>query len=175
MREITKEVALAAARAQAFWSEHKNCHIVHCRMSIFSADWLLADVEVAIQNALKVGWADSYSGHEFAVQTGHELEVQTVISSYFFGVTAPVPVLVFTYTNHRGETAERRITKPEIAFGETEHHKPAQWLITGWCLDRKATRTFGLLQMTNLRDGDTAKPVVPPSVVIAGHIGTVNM
>lgn len=52
--------------------------------------------------------------------------------------------LRFSYLNHRGETADRTITNPSIYFGVTDYYQEPQWLLKGFCLDRKAPRIFAL-------------------------------
>jgi hypothetical protein len=55
--------------------------------------------------------------------------------------------LQFSYMNHRGETAQRTITNPSIYFGVTDYYQEPQWLLKGFCLDRKAPRIFALAMM----------------------------
>lgn len=52
--------------------------------------------------------------------------------------------LVFTYTNHRGETAERSIVPRRVVWGSTEWHPEPQWLLWAFDLDREAERAFPL-------------------------------
>lgn len=47
-----------------------------------------------------------------------------------------------TYTNYRGETAERTITPQRIWHGSTEHHHEEQWLIRAFDHDKQAVRDF---------------------------------
>jgi predicted DNA-binding transcriptional regulator YafY len=48
------------------------------------------------------------------------------------------------YTNHRKETAMRRIIPQFLWFGTSDHHPGAQWFLEAFDLDRHATRTFAL-------------------------------
>ncbi|WP_182422048.1 hypothetical protein [Aureimonas sp. ME7] len=52
--------------------------------------------------------------------------------------------LSFTYKNHRGETAERRVALDGIRFhhGSTQYHPEPQVLMTAFDLDRQALRDF---------------------------------
>jgi predicted DNA-binding transcriptional regulator YafY len=52
--------------------------------------------------------------------------------------------LVFTYTNHRGETAVRRVYPVGVRFGTTEWHKTPQWLLNAFCLDKGEMREFAM-------------------------------
>jgi predicted DNA-binding transcriptional regulator YafY len=56
------------------------------------------------------------------------------------------PPLVFTYTNHRGETSVRHVIPKSIRFGTTPDHTDT-WLLNAFDLDRNATRTFDLSKM----------------------------
>lgn len=53
-------------------------------------------------------------------------------------------VITITYTNWRGETADRRIVAREFWFGNTNYHSEDQWLLEAFDLDRWAVRTFSL-------------------------------
>ena len=55
--------------------------------------------------------------------------------------------LRFTYTNYRGEVAERRIHPQRIYFGNTPWHPDTQWLMEAYDLDRKEMRDFALRDM----------------------------
>lgn len=48
------------------------------------------------------------------------------------------------YTNHRGETARRRIEPQRIWFGKTAWHPAEQWLLDAWDVERQALRTFAM-------------------------------
>ena len=48
------------------------------------------------------------------------------------------------YTNHRGETAIRRIVPARIWFGATEWHPEEQWLLDAIDLERQVPRSFAL-------------------------------
>jgi predicted DNA-binding transcriptional regulator YafY len=48
------------------------------------------------------------------------------------------------YTNHRGETAVRKIRPVKIWFGATEYHETEQWLLQAFDLDRQAERNFSM-------------------------------
>ncbi len=52
------------------------------------------------------------------------------------------PALAIRYTNHRGETADRRIVPRQIRFGSTEHHPEPGWIIEATDLDKGAQRSF---------------------------------
>ena len=54
---------------------------------------------------------------------------------------APVTL---TYTNWKGETAQRRIIPRRIWWGATEWHPDPQWLLTAFDVDKQAERDFAL-------------------------------
>lgn len=61
--------------------------------------------------------------------------------------TKAIPVsekLEFVYTNHRGETAKRRVIFRALSFGTTEYYPELQWLIEAFDLDKEAVRVFAL-------------------------------
>jgi predicted DNA-binding transcriptional regulator YafY len=49
-----------------------------------------------------------------------------------------------TYTNHRGETAERTARPVKLYHGATEWHPEPQWLLHAWDDDKQAFRDFAL-------------------------------
>lgn len=59
---------------------------------------------------------------------------------------APPTPLVFTYTNHRGETSTRRVAldpAPQVRYIDSPHHGP-DCVLTGFDLDHGAMRDFAL-------------------------------
>lgn len=52
--------------------------------------------------------------------------------------------VTLTYTNYRGETAERTITPKHVYFGATEWHPEPQWLLRAYDHGKKADRDFAL-------------------------------
>ncbi len=53
-------------------------------------------------------------------------------------------LVTFTYTNHRYETAQRRVRPIRIWFSSTAWHPDAQWLLEAFDLDKQATREFAV-------------------------------
>ncbi len=51
-----------------------------------------------------------------------------------------------TYTNYKGETAERHIrpTGRRMFFGAPEWHPQPQWLLEAYDLDKQAERVFAM-------------------------------
>jgi predicted DNA-binding transcriptional regulator YafY len=49
-----------------------------------------------------------------------------------------------TYTNWRGETAQRTIIPMEVYWGKTDWHPKEQWLLKVWDVDRGAYREYAL-------------------------------
>ena len=52
--------------------------------------------------------------------------------------------VTLTYTNWKGETAQRRIIPHRIWWGSTEWHPEPQWLLTALDVDKQADRDFAL-------------------------------
>jgi hypothetical protein len=61
--------------------------------------------------------------------------------------SAAQPPLTFTYRNHRGETAVRRVVPIRVWYGHTDWHPDPQWLMDAHDLDRGEVRTFALADM----------------------------
>lgn len=51
-----------------------------------------------------------------------------------------------TYTNYKGETAERKIIPHSggLRFGTSKWHHEPQWLVSAYDVDKKADREFAL-------------------------------
>lgn len=67
------------------------------------------------------------------------------------GASADCPEMMFTYTNWKGETSERRALFTALQFGATEYHPEPQLLIHGYDLDKNAPRTYAVKDMHNIR------------------------
>lgn len=51
----------------------------------------------------------------------------------------------FRYVNHRGEFREVNLIPTDLSFKAVPDYYPQpQWLLTGWDIDKQATRTFSL-------------------------------
>ena len=72
------------------------------------------------------------------------------------------PTVVLTYTNWRGETAQRTITPISLWYGSTDWHPEPQWLLRGWDHAKGADRDFALIDF-----GHPAKVLakVPPAEI----------
>jgi hypothetical protein len=57
--------------------------------------------------------------------------------------------IMFGYTNHRGETSQRRATPSHIAFEKTPWHGP-QWIMWAFDLDKLSPRAFAMKDMTDV-------------------------
>ena len=54
-------------------------------------------------------------------------------------------LLTFTYTNWRGETAERRVDPAvRLWFGSSEWHPEEQWFLQAFDMDKREERDFAL-------------------------------
>lgn len=56
----------------------------------------------------------------------------------------PGEPVTLTYTNYRGETAQRTIIPKSVRFGSTEWHPEPQWLLLAYDSDKGADREFAL-------------------------------
>lgn len=53
-------------------------------------------------------------------------------------------IVTFIYTNYKGITAQRVVRPIRLWFGSTAWYPEAQWLLESFCLDKQATRDFGM-------------------------------
>ncbi len=67
------------------------------------------------------------------------------------------PVLIH-YTNHRGETAYRRIQPISLLWRESEWHPEPQWILTADDLDKRDVRSFAMKDIHSWRP----LPMPPP-------------
>jgi hypothetical protein len=65
-------------------------------------------------------------------------------------------VVTILYTNHRGETAERRIIPRRLRFGSSPWHPDEQWLLDAVDVEKDQRRTFAMKDVQ--RWGSTGKP-----------------
>jgi hypothetical protein len=56
-------------------------------------------------------------------------------------------IVGISYTNHRGETAFRRIIPIKIYFGSSQWHPKDQWLMDAFDLDKQAQRSFAMIDI----------------------------
>lgn len=49
-----------------------------------------------------------------------------------------------SYTNWKGETADRVIKPGHFHFGQTQYHREEQWLLTAYDVNKKQSRTFAM-------------------------------
>lgn len=56
----------------------------------------------------------------------------------------PITSLTATYTNYKGETADRKIKPLHIYFGESKFHEGQQWFLRGLDLDKNQERDFAV-------------------------------
>jgi hypothetical protein len=59
-------------------------------------------------------------------------------------------VIVFDYTNWKGETSKRKAMVKAFAYGSNEYHKEPQMMIIGLDLDKLKMRTYAILDMFNI-------------------------
>lgn len=77
----------------------------------------------------------------------------------------PGAPVTLTYTNWRGETAQRTIIPRSIRWGSTEWHPEPQWLLTAFDVDKGSERDFALKDF-----GQPAQPVAVNTVQDAARV-----
>jgi predicted DNA-binding transcriptional regulator YafY len=55
--------------------------------------------------------------------------------------------LEFTYVNHAGKEAVRRVKPIEILYGKTPYYTEDCWLLKAFCLDKQEIRHFALKKL----------------------------
>jgi len=53
-------------------------------------------------------------------------------------------IVKFIYKNWQGIVAFRTVIPDRIEFAESDWHPEKQWILVGYCLDRKAYRDFAI-------------------------------
>lgn len=53
-------------------------------------------------------------------------------------------LVAIDYTNYKGERRKRRVIPLEIEFRETPDHKPAQWILQAYDVEKGARRSFAM-------------------------------
>lgn len=127
---------------------------------------MTADRVKALEDALKVGIAlieGDATGVEW--KKGCRAFIKTARAALAASQPAPqvrpgAPITL-TYTNWKGETAQRTIIPRRVWWGSTEWHPEPQWLLTAFDVDKGAQRDFALKDF-----GQPAQPVAvtPPDL-----------
>lgn len=60
---------------------------------------------------------------------------------------APGRLLMFGYTNWRGQRGDRHIQVDSLWWGSTRWHPEPQWLLRGYDIEHRAMRDFALKDM----------------------------
>jgi predicted DNA-binding transcriptional regulator YafY len=63
-------------------------------------------------------------------------------------------VVTMTYTNYRGERANRLVLPERVWFGATDWHPAHQWLMDAYDFDRKGLRSFAVCEIEDLQRVD---------------------
>lgn len=81
------------------------------------------------------------------------------------------PELIFLYRNYKGVVAVRKVIKLEpIVITATPDHPVPQPIMSAWCLDREARRSFAVMDiLAFLRDGKVEPVPVGAQVDIWGR------
>lgn len=95
-----------------------------------------------VSSAFVAGWAASFSARAGGPGCAEALAAfEAERNGEGWIPTAP---LTFIYTNHRGETGQRKVIPMSVRFGSTEWHPKPQWLLRTWDLDKNAEREFAM-------------------------------
>ena len=70
----------------------------------------------------------------------------------------PSRSVVLLYTNHRGETAMRRVLPMAVVFSATEWYPEEQWLLIAYDFDRRDQRHFAMRQIHGWAFSGSAPP-----------------
>ena len=115
-------------------------------------------LEALIEQAVHVGIGQSIPGMDVSGSLQHLVTTAEALRS---ALSAPQPAqtepVTLTYTNYRGETAQRAIIPKGVWFGWTDWHPEPQWLLTAFDVEKQADRDFALKDF-----GSTTQPA--PSV-----------
>ena len=63
---------------------------------------------------------------------------------YYLNCGCEAYPVTLTYTNWRGETAQRTVTPKRIWWGATDWHPEPQWLLTAFDAEKQADRDFAI-------------------------------
>lgn len=61
--------------------------------------------------------------------------------------------LRFTYTNYRGETAEREVVPMDFWFGESFFHTGPQWFLKAFDVEKATIRDFAMADIKEIVRG----------------------
>lgn len=59
--------------------------------------------------------------------------------------------IIITYTNHRGDTRDRRVIPINTWFGESDWHDGEQWFLKAYDTEKEAERDFALLSIQQIK------------------------
>lgn len=65
----------------------------------------------------------------------------------------PAHAISFSYTNWRGEHAQRRAVPISLSWGNTDWHPEDGWLLEAWDHDKQAVRQFALADCDFTKNG----------------------
>lgn len=69
----------------------------------------------------------------------HKLAVETVKKG-----NDDEQLVLFEYTNHRGETRQRVVRPGQTWFGSTKYHPERQWILSAYDFEKNAYRDFAM-------------------------------
>ena len=113
--------------------------------AMFARNWKRDGVAISLvekDGPIRLTFADFLAAHQALDASQPTPEVR------------PGAPITLTYTNWKGETAERAIIPRRVWWGSTEWHPEPQWLLTAFDLDKQAERDFALKDF-----GPSAQPV----------------
>jgi predicted DNA-binding transcriptional regulator YafY len=65
---------------------------------------------------------------------------------------ADAHVITFDYTNHKGQSARRRIRPLRVWYGTSDYHLGEHWYLRAHDLDKQADRDFQLAGMRDIEE-----------------------
>ena len=106
----------------------------------------MQEVGVTLPLELALGWLSAAlnTGKEVMPSVPVDPPNQPDIGPGEQGVVAGAAPVTLTYTNWRGETAERTIIPARVWFGSTDWHPEPQWLLEAVDVEKGAMRDFAL-------------------------------
>lgn len=86
-------------------------------------------------------WSDSYGPYDTEEEADRKC---AEYAKYLEGMNKVVKIL---YTNYKGKVAWRNIIPKRIEYTSTEHHPGYQWILQAFDVDKKANRSFAMLDI----------------------------
>lgn len=96
---------------------------------------------------LKIGNWIKVNDNPFIIKTKSQAEYWNEIGGFEVVKRDKNQILLFDYTNNRGEVSERSVIPNEIFFESLDCHSEKQWILQAFCLDCLEYRDFYMRNM----------------------------